>query len=40
VFAETMPGNATFLVDTYDSISGVYHAVEVGKFVALLKGKN
>lgn len=30
-FAETMPGNATFLVDTYDSISGVYHAVEVGK---------
>jgi nicotinate phosphoribosyltransferase len=30
-FAESMPGNTIFLVDTYDSISGVHHAVEVGK---------
>jgi nicotinate phosphoribosyltransferase len=30
-FAETMPGNTVFLVDTYNSISGVHHAVEVGK---------
>jgi len=30
-FAETMPGHTTFLVDTYDSIPGVHHAVEVGK---------
>lgn len=30
-YAETMPGNCTFLVDTYDSIEGIHHAVEVGR---------
>jgi nicotinate phosphoribosyltransferase len=37
-FAETMPGNTVLLVDTYDSISGVHHAVEVGKSLRA-KGK-
>jgi nicotinate phosphoribosyltransferase len=30
-YAEAMPGNCTFLVDTYDTLDGVRHAVEVGK---------
>jgi nicotinate phosphoribosyltransferase len=30
-FAESMPGNTVFLVDTYNSVTGVHHAVEVGK---------
>jgi nicotinate phosphoribosyltransferase len=29
-YAKAMPGNCTFLVDTYDSLEGVRHAVEVG----------
>lgn len=37
-FAESMPGNCVFLVDTYNSITGVRHAVEVGKFLRS-KGK-
>jgi nicotinate phosphoribosyltransferase len=30
-YAEVMPGNCVFLVDTYDSIEGIRHAVEVGR---------
>lgn len=30
-FAETMPGNCTLLVDTYDSLEGVRHAIEAGR---------
>jgi nicotinate phosphoribosyltransferase len=30
-FAEAMPGNTTLLVDTYDSLDGVRHAIEVGR---------
>jgi nicotinate phosphoribosyltransferase len=30
-YAHAMPGNCTFLVDTYDSIRGIEHAIEVAK---------
>jgi nicotinate phosphoribosyltransferase len=30
-YAEVMPGNCVFLVDTYDSIEGIRHAVKVGR---------
>jgi len=30
-YAGAMPGNCTFLVDTYDTLTGVAHAIEVGK---------
>jgi nicotinate phosphoribosyltransferase len=30
-YAEAMPNNCVFLVDTYDSLNGVRHAIEVGK---------
>src|SRR5678816_2880810 len=30
-YARALPGNSTFLVDTYDSLEGVRHAVEVGR---------
>ena len=30
-YADALPNNCIFLVDTYDSLSGVRHAVEVGK---------
>ncbi|TMQ14808.1 MAG: nicotinate phosphoribosyltransferase [Deltaproteobacteria bacterium] len=30
-YAEAMPGNCTLLVDTYDSIDGVRHAIAVGR---------
>ncbi len=30
-WAEAMPNNATFLVDTYDSLEGVRHAIEAGR---------
>jgi len=30
-YAETMPGNCTLLVDTYDSLDGVRHAITVGR---------
>jgi nicotinate phosphoribosyltransferase len=30
-YAEVMPGNCVFLVDTYDTIEGIRHAVEVGR---------
>jgi nicotinate phosphoribosyltransferase len=30
-YAQAMPNNSIFLVDTYDSLEGVRHAVEVGK---------
>jgi nicotinate phosphoribosyltransferase len=30
-YAEAMPNNCTFLVDTFDTISGVHHAVEAGR---------
>jgi nicotinate phosphoribosyltransferase len=30
-YAEALPGNCTFLVDTYDTIEGVEHAITVGK---------
>jgi nicotinate phosphoribosyltransferase len=29
-FADAMPGNCTLLVDTYDTLAGVRHAIEVG----------
>jgi nicotinate phosphoribosyltransferase len=32
-YAETLPGNCIFLVDTYDSIEGIQHAVEVGRWL-------
>lgn len=32
-YAEAMPHNAIFLVDTYDSIQGIEHAIEVGKWL-------
>jgi nicotinate phosphoribosyltransferase len=30
-YARAMPGNCTFLVDTYDTLEGVRHAVEIGR---------
>ncbi len=30
-YAKAMPGNCTFLVDTYDTLQGVRHAIEVGR---------
>ncbi len=30
-YAKALPNNCTFLVDTYDTIAGVHHAIEVGK---------
>ena len=30
-YAEVMPNNCVFLVDTYDSILGIRHAIEMGK---------
>jgi len=30
-YADALPGNCTFLVDTYDTVEGVAHAIEVGK---------
>src|SRR5437016_14215001 len=30
-YAKAMPNNCIFLVDTYDSLAGVRHAVEIGK---------
>jgi len=30
-YAETLPGNCTFLVDTYDTLDGVRNAITVGK---------
>ena len=30
-FGESMPGNCIFLVDTYDSLEGVRHAIEAGR---------
>jgi nicotinate phosphoribosyltransferase len=32
-FARAMPGNCVFLVDTYDTLDGVRHAIEVGKWL-------
>ena len=32
-YAEAMPGNCIFLVDTYDSIEGIQHAVEIGHWL-------
>jgi len=29
-YAEAMPNNAVFLVDTYDTLNGVRHAIEIG----------
>ena len=31
VYADALPNNCIFLVDTYDTIAGVRHAIEVGK---------
>ncbi len=31
VYARAIPGNCTFLVDTYDTLPGVAHAIEVGR---------
>jgi nicotinate phosphoribosyltransferase len=30
-YADAMPGNCTLLVDTYDTLAGVRHAIEVGR---------
>ena len=30
-YAEALPGNCTFLVDTYDTLEGVQHAITVGR---------
>lgn len=30
-YSEAMPNNCVFLVDTYDTLSGVKHAIEIGK---------
>lgn len=30
-YADALPGNCTFLVDTYDTLDGVAHAIEIGK---------
>ncbi len=30
-YAEALPNNCIFLVDTYDSLTGVRHAIEIGK---------
>ncbi len=30
-YADTMPNNCVFLVDTYDTIAGVHHAVTIGR---------
>jgi nicotinate phosphoribosyltransferase len=30
-YADAMPGNCTFLVDTYDTLDGVRHAITVGR---------
>ena len=32
-FARAMPNNAVFLVDTYDTLQGVAHAIEVGQWL-------
>jgi nicotinate phosphoribosyltransferase len=32
-YAEAMPNNCVFLVDTYDTLQGVQHAVEVGRWL-------
>ncbi|HEX7375813.1 MAG TPA: nicotinate phosphoribosyltransferase [Pirellulales bacterium] len=32
-YAEAMPNNCVFLVDTYDTLSGVRHAVEIGRWL-------
>lgn len=32
-YAECLPSNCVFLVDTYDTIDGVRHAIEVGKWL-------
>lgn len=37
-YAESMPNNCVFLVDTYDTITGIKHAIEVGKWLGS-KGK-
>ena len=34
VYAEAMPNNCVFLVDTYDSLEGVRRAVDVGRWLA------
>lgn len=34
-FAQVMPGNCTFLVDTYDTLTGVQKAIQVGKELRL-----
>ena len=34
VYAEAMPNNCVFLVDTYDSLEGVHRAVDVGRWLA------
>lgn len=32
-YAASMPNNCVFLVDTYDTLQGVRHAVEVGRWL-------
>ena len=32
-YAQAMPNNCVFLVDTYDTLEGVRHAIEVGKWL-------
>ncbi|MBV8376890.1 MAG: nicotinate phosphoribosyltransferase [Verrucomicrobia bacterium] len=35
-YAESMPGDCVFLVDTYDTIEGIRHAVQVGHHLRLV----
>lgn len=32
-YAESMPNNCVFLVDTYDTLEGVRHAIEIGEYL-------
>jgi len=38
-FAEAMPGNCVLLVDTYRSLEGVSHAIEVGRYLRARGGE-
>ena len=39
-YAEAMPNNCVFLVDTYDTLEGVRHAVEVGPAAARARARD
>ena len=39
-YAEALPNNCTFLVDTYDTLEGVRHAVEAGRRAARARARD